>query len=186
MAFTVPVENYVRSPYPSLPESKERYLQEELKKLERTLGTVSGALNDLDTLRTAPVFSAYQSVAQSFPISTDTKVLFDSEEFDTAGAYDTATSVFQPAVPGYYRITAGVGFTASASLLIMLYKNGTEHKRGVQSGSSLLEATGSWLVHLNGTTDYLEVYARQGSPSAMNAVATAAQTYFQGSLERVA
>lgn len=50
MAFTVPVENYVRSPYPSLPESKERYIQEELKKLERTLGTVSGALRDVDSL----------------------------------------------------------------------------------------------------------------------------------------
>lgn len=53
MAFTVPVENYVRSPQPALPESQLRYLQEELKKLERTLKTVSEALAEVDARLTA-------------------------------------------------------------------------------------------------------------------------------------
>jgi uncharacterized protein YydD (DUF2326 family) len=46
MAYKVPVENYVRSPQPALPESQLKYLQEELRKLERVLTTVSAALKE--------------------------------------------------------------------------------------------------------------------------------------------
>ena len=53
MPYSVPVENYVRSPQPALPESQLRYLQEELKKLERVLKTVSEALAEIDTRLTA-------------------------------------------------------------------------------------------------------------------------------------
>jgi hypothetical protein len=185
MAFTVPVENYVRSPYPSLPESKERYLQEELKKLERTLGTVSGALGEVEGFTAppaVPAFSAYQSVAVSFSPVVLTKVLFQTEEFDTDGAYDTSTSRFSPTVPGYYSITAAMGFPASAALQLMVYKNGAENKRGTDSASSMLGANVACLIFLNGFSDYLEIYGRQSSASAMNSVANADQTYFQGVL----
>lgn len=53
MSFSVPVENYVRSPQPALPESQLKYLQEELKKLERTLLTISEALKEIDQRLTA-------------------------------------------------------------------------------------------------------------------------------------
>ena len=48
MAFVTPLQNYARSPQPSLPESQLRYLQEELRKLEQMLQTVVDALKELD------------------------------------------------------------------------------------------------------------------------------------------
>lgn len=49
MAFQIPVEQYVRSPQPALPESQLRYLQDELRKLERVLQTMRDALNELES-----------------------------------------------------------------------------------------------------------------------------------------
>lgn len=49
MSFNTPLQNYTRSPQPSLPESQLRYLQEELRKLEQMLQTVVDALKELDT-----------------------------------------------------------------------------------------------------------------------------------------
>ena len=49
MTYKVPVENYVRSPVPALPASQLKYLQEELKKLEKVLLTVTEALKEIDT-----------------------------------------------------------------------------------------------------------------------------------------
>jgi hypothetical protein len=48
MAFTRPVEQYVRSPQPSLPESQLKYLQDELRKLEIVLQSVREALIELE------------------------------------------------------------------------------------------------------------------------------------------
>lgn len=48
MAFTRPVEQYVRSPQPSLPESQIKYLQDELRKLEIALQSVREALIELE------------------------------------------------------------------------------------------------------------------------------------------
>jgi hypothetical protein len=53
MAFANPLQDYARSPQPVLPESQARYLQEELRKLEQTLKTVTEALKQLDARLTA-------------------------------------------------------------------------------------------------------------------------------------
>lgn len=53
MAYKTPVEAYKRSPAPSLPDSQVRYLQEELKKLERVLATVYAALQEAEARLTA-------------------------------------------------------------------------------------------------------------------------------------
>lgn len=44
MQFKPAIQNYVRSSAPSLPQSQPVWLQEELKKIERTLATVTEAL----------------------------------------------------------------------------------------------------------------------------------------------
>lgn len=48
MSFKIPLQQYVRAPQPSLPESQLKYLQEELRKLEQMLATVVDALKELD------------------------------------------------------------------------------------------------------------------------------------------
>lgn len=47
MAMETKVEQYLRSPHPLLPESQVKYLQDELRKLERVLQTVNDALAEL-------------------------------------------------------------------------------------------------------------------------------------------
>lgn len=109
-----------------------------------------------------PAFSAFKFVAQSISDSTWTKVSFTSEEFDTAGAYDATTnSRFQPLVAGYYQINWGVcgqSNTGTARILAAVWKNGNEAYRSTDM-STLFGVTGSALVYLNGSTDYVEIYA---------------------------
>jgi hypothetical protein len=53
MAYQIPVEQYVRAPQPALPESQLKYLQDELRKLERVLQTMRDALIELEQRVTA-------------------------------------------------------------------------------------------------------------------------------------
>ena len=48
MSFKTPLQVYTRGPQPSLPESQLRYLQDELRKLEKMLLTVVDALQELE------------------------------------------------------------------------------------------------------------------------------------------
>ena len=48
MAFTKPLQQYVRSPQPDLPESQIKYLQNELRKLEQVITSLREALIELE------------------------------------------------------------------------------------------------------------------------------------------
>jgi hypothetical protein len=108
-------------------------------------------------------FSAYQSVAQTVSPSTWTKVNLQSEEFDTTNAFDSTTNYrFQPTIVGYYQITGAIGTTTSTTTRgLCIYKNGTFFKYGdvITSTGTNDTTTISTLVYLNGTTDYLELWA---------------------------
>jgi hypothetical protein len=138
-----------------------------------------------------PAFSAYNSSATTVANATFTKIAFQTEEFDTANAFDSTTNYrFTPQVAGYYQISSTISLNnASGNFLIDLYKNGSEFKRG----SAILQVTGigsyassSWLVYLNGSTDYLEIYGYQTSGSSLATTTGAANTYFSGVLVRSA
>lgn len=135
-----------------------------------------------------PAFSAYQSTLQSISTSTLTKVQFQTEEFDTAAAFDSTTNYrFTPLVAGYYQINGAAALASLAgSLTAIIYKNGTEFKRGTNFADPGLQATASALISMNGTTDYVELFMFQASGGSINTVATASQTYFQGFLARPA
>ena len=140
-------------------------------------------------LLNVPAFSAYLSTNQSVTSGQYTKVQCNTEEFDTAGAYDNATNYrFQPSVAGYYMITGLVTFRATTSkgeFLASIYKNGTEFKRGnynTINTTNNQSCSASALIYLNGSTDYIELYGYLvgvGSPSFVGGVET---TYFQGVL----
>lgn len=53
MAYTTPLENYVRSLPPQTPEGQLRYLQEELKKLERVIKIMGEALEEAEARLTS-------------------------------------------------------------------------------------------------------------------------------------
>jgi|694.fasta_scaffold84810_2 hypothetical protein len=140
-----------------------------------------------------PAFSAYaNSTGQTITNGIQTKVLFQVEEFDTNNNYDS--SRFTPTVEGYYQLNAEVrldGASGTGEMMIVLYKNGAEHKRGTnQQGTQI--AANFWamqvssVVYANGTTDYFEIYVQQGSGGSISvtAVNAPAITWFNGCMIR--
>jgi hypothetical protein len=136
------------------------------------------------TAGTIPAFSAYASAATSAANATLTKLLFATEEFDTNNNFSSST--FTPTVAGYYQINGCVNGGYS-TLLVTIYKNGTEYKRGMQAnGTTLTQAIVSSIVYCNGSTDYIDLYAYQGSGSTQNFGTGSTATYFNGCLVRAA
>ena len=140
-----------------------------------------------------PAFSAYAAaILQTISNGTLTKVLFQTEEFDTNSNY--ASSTFTPTVEGYYQLNAEVrldGASGTGEMMIMLYKNGVGYKRGTnQQGTQI--AANFWamqvstVVYANGTTDYFEIYVQQGSGGSVSvtAVNSPAITWFNGCMLR--
>jgi hypothetical protein len=134
-----------------------------------------------------PAFSAYQSSAQTALTSTTwTKIVFQTEEFDTNSNFDNVTNYrFTPTVAGYYQFTANVTVGASVTTVaVAFYKNGSAFKYGNQVNSNGALIQGSALIYLNGSTDYVEFYALFVTSQAP--AAGEAQTYFQAAMVRSA
>ena len=132
-----------------------------------------------------PAFSAYASGATTLSAGTITKILFDTEEYDTNSNF--ASSRFTPTVAGYYLcITAWAAGSTPSDLRCYLYKNGTSFKR---MGAAIYNVLGNWtggsaMAYCNGTSDYLEMY---GFSNAANTTGTGADlSYFQASMVRSA
>ena len=112
-----------------------------------------------------PAFSAWASTAQVMLPGAYTKVVFKTEEFDTANCFDSvATSRFKPAIPGYYQVSATLrqATPTDGEWLTVLYKNGAAFKSGSHvsiGGGGNYQSHLSALVFLNGVTDYLEIFA---------------------------
>ncbi len=134
----------------------------------------------------APAFSAYQSTLQSVPNNVLTKILYQTEEFDTNGYYDPSASRFTPLVAGYYQVSAGCycAFSGAGSS-VHLYKNGVDHRSmaGFLPGG---DSKGSCLVYLNGSTDYIEIFYIHTQGTSQNTSNSSVVTYFQAILVRPA
>jgi hypothetical protein len=140
-----------------------------------------------------PAFSAYAAaILQTIPNAALTKVLFQTEEFDTNSNY--TSSRFTPTVEGYYQLNAEVrldGASGTGEMMIVLYKNGSAYKRGTnQQGTQI--AANFWamqvssVVYANGTSDYFEIYVQQGSGGTVSvtAVNDPSITWFNGCMLR--
>jgi hypothetical protein len=106
-----------------------------------------------------PTFDAYNTPSQSISQSTLTKVTLQNENWDTAGNF--ASSRFTPTTAGYYQFNAQISFegAASATYRIYYYKNGSSYA-AYSVGVSVANPTVafSWIVPLNGSSDYVELY----------------------------
>lgn len=150
-----------------------------------------GKSREMARLPNAPVFSASRTTSQSITDATWTKTNFNVEDFDTASAYDNATNFrFQPQVAGYYDISGMVYFSGTnlTQAIARIYKNGVADRMGVPttiSAANECAASVQAVIYLNGTTDYVELWARVigTSPSF---TANANLNYFQGAMVRPA
>lgn len=81
-----------------------------------------------------------------------------------SGFYNVATGRYTPTIPGYYQVSGSVGgLTSSGVTLPSIRVNGVERFIGgyysISSVGQVVEVNGT--VFLNGTTDYLELWAQQ-------------------------
>jgi len=130
-----------------------------------------------------PSFSAYPSSTQSITSLTWTKVLFQTEEWDTNNNF--ASSTFTPTVAGYYQVNARAEVSSSFNQQnIAIYKNGSQNKQGVYGSTNFAGTPVSALVYCNGSTDYLEIYLNLGT--SQTTTASSITTYFQAFLARSA
>lgn len=107
-----------------------------------------------------PVFRGYATAAV---IPTGTLITPSiTENFDLGGFFTNAPNKFQPTIAGYYQFNASVYFNALPSNgYVKLRKNGGTFVGGTQGNNYMSQA--SALVHLNGTTDYVDIILYQSS-----------------------
>ena len=131
-------------------------------------------------LQNTPAFSAYRAnTGNTLTTNVDTKVIYDTEYYDTDSAYDTSNGRFT--VPsgkaGKYFFCATVAMNANyAYVRIKLRKNGTALFRGtairVDTSGTSVSATINLAVG-----DYVEVYVTQDST---NDVEVGDSSHFHG------
>jgi hypothetical protein len=130
-----------------------------------------------------PTFSAGASTGTAYTAATATKMLFDTEAWDTNSNF--ASSRFTPTVSGYYQLQTALVTNAGAgspSIDLMIYKNGALEKRvdSVAAGATPdgTGVSGTCIVSMNGSSDYVEVYLQCSQSGNLYAATT--RCYFQG------
>jgi hypothetical protein len=128
----------------------------------------------------APAFSAYGDAIQSLSNNTATKVAYNVSVFDTNSNYSAANARFTPTVAGYYQVNclASTSIVLTSSLQLAIYKNGAVYQNlytdynggGAIANHTDFTMTGSSLVYLNGSTDYIEIYATASNGGGSTAI----------------
>lgn len=142
--------------------------------------TVSSGVPAWTTLSTSgPAFAATLSADQTISQNTYTKVAFDTETFDTNSNYNTTDRRFTPTQAGYYLIGLGLGMIQNSGFMY-----GTIYKNGAMDSVIYMTETDaglhhSKLIYFNGTTDYVEAYARMNGGGQLK-IFTGSGSFFYG------
>lgn len=127
-----------------------------------TLSAAGIVTEIIDPAGTGPSFFAYRDTTNQ-TITTDvfTKVQLNAELWDTANCFDPTTNYrFTPNVAGYYQISAGISTSGSGAisrLILGVWKNGSAFLSLQDFPFSVYRTSGSGLVYLNGSTDFVEL-----------------------------
>jgi hypothetical protein len=144
-----------------------------------------------------PAFSAHLSANFSVTSDVITKVPLNVVDFDTASCFNNTGSTvngipayaFMPNVAGYYQFNSVLGSAASSLnySYCRITKNGTLELYsiyGPYSGNTVYGAVAG-LLYMNGTTDYVELYAGiQGSGIVVSGHPTFKNTFLSAALVR--
>lgn len=143
------------------------------------LGTpTSGVLTNCTDYRggTQQSFRATKAAAVTLGAATHTKMQVNSETWDTSGTYDNATNYrHTPTIAGKYLYVGSVLFVSPADqnqLITEFYKNGSLYTQNSvnASGASSMYAESVTIVDMNGSTDYIELYAYRTSGGDVSTV----------------
>ena len=135
-----------------------------------------------------PLFAANQATAQTLSSAgVYAKVNLQTKIYDTNNNFDNATNYrFTPTVAGYYQINGAVACTVNTNYLAAsIYKNGAAFAVGSYIGVGTPAGAGSsvsTIIYMNGTTDYIELWALSGTANV--ALAANTTTMFSGAMIR--
>lgn len=138
-------------------------------------------------------FHAFRSSAQAITINAYTKIAFDQAPLNPNTGYSIANSRFQPDVAGWYNVYATAsqtGTNPTDNAQVAIYKNNGSHRTiGLLNASSSIfivsAMSGSSLVYMNGSSDYIEIFVYRGQASgtaSINGDAGGTGTFFGASL----
>jgi hypothetical protein len=118
------------------------------------------------TVANTPAFQAYMSANQVISNDTDTVLQFNTEEYDTAGDYDTSTYKFTPQTAGKYFIyaTCAPSGDANSALQVGIFHIRKNDSRILESRTNFNSNNGrtasqqiSIVMDLNGSSDYVHL-----------------------------
>jgi hypothetical protein len=133
-----------------------------------TLNGTPVSLGGSATVANTPAFRATRTSNQTLTDATNTKIQFNTEDFDTDSCYDNATNYrFTPTVAGKYLIGTQIrmlsdGNTLLATTNVSFFKNGgevvsspTNFRNNQINGQTYFLSD---IMTFNGSSDYVEVY----------------------------
>ena len=132
-------------------------------------GAVTSAKLGIGATNT-PAFEAYGAEQSGISSGTWTKISFGTEVFDTNSMYDTSAYRFTPTVAGKYFIYGGLSMYSDSAYQAYvfntaIYKNGSNYKFTPNNANPSYDeaerfcSTNATVV-MNGSSDYVEIYAR--------------------------
>tara|TARA_R110002012_G_C11348526_1_gene579257 strand:- start:74 stop:625 length:552 start_codon:yes stop_codon:yes gene_type:complete len=136
--------------------------------------TIALGSGDVQSNFLYPAFEATRTSDQTLSSSTYAKIQFNTETFDTAGAYDNTTN-YRFTVPsgqaGKYYIYASATISSDAQTEfnfgnIVIYKNGSEYRNLISDHRANPVYRPYVAVHaimVLAVTDYIEIYGRVNS-----------------------
>lgn len=130
-----------------------------------------------------PAFHVTSNVGQSVAQNTTVKVQYNTKVFDTDNCYDTSNYRFTPNVAGKYFIYALFRYETSddfQSNQMWIYKNGSEFIQVLRPQQHYTALDGQAIVECNGSTDYIEIYARQETSTSYTMSNNSKRIYFYG------
>ena len=110
-----------------------------------------------------PSFAAYNNASQSISYGTWTKLIYNTESWDTDSAFDSSTNYrWTPGEAGKYLIWAN-SYLSNATYgdcKLYLYVNGSEASPGIRYAMKQADGSGTELISLVSlsATDYVEMY----------------------------
>lgn len=124
-----------------------------------------------------PTFRAYGSAGQTLTSATATKIMLDAEVWDTHSYFNnTSTYRFTPLQAGYYIVTGCVGWSNMLDgirIITYLYKSGSpdSFQLLVMGGNNDPRVMATTIMSMNGSTDYIELFARHDRGSNSDTLA---------------
>jgi len=128
--------------------------------------------------------SSHKSSVQAIPDTTDTKIVFEVNNYALNITWDSTNNRFIIKEPGKYLVTASIlwsSTTASKLYQMLLYKNTTEITRFASNSNSvaalLVSNSISHILDLD-IDDYIEIHAYHNSGGNSNISGTSSYCFF--------